>query len=46
MHRLVSIPQTAVELLIQEHNNHPDSAYPFPSPITVEIPPEFPGKPP
>ena len=35
--RLVSIPQTAVELLIQEHNKHPDSPYLFPSPITGEM---------
>ena len=35
--RLVSIPQTAVELLIQEHNKHPDSPYLFPSPITGEL---------
>lgn len=33
--RLVSIPQAAVELLIQEHNKHPDSPYLFPSPLTV-----------
>ena len=32
--RLVSIPQTAVDLLIQEHNKHPDSPYLFPSPKT------------
>ena len=35
--RLVSIPQTAVDLLIQEHNKHPDSPYLFPSPITGEM---------
>ena len=35
--RLVSIPQTAVELLLQEHNKHPDSPYLFPSPITGEL---------
>lgn len=35
--RLVSIPQTAVELLIQEHDKHPDSPYLFPSPITGEL---------
>ena len=35
--RLVSIPQTAVDLLIQEHNKHPDSPYLFPSPITGEL---------
>ena len=33
----MSIPQTAVELLIQEHNKHPDSPYLFPSPITGEL---------
>ena len=32
--RLVSIPQTAVDLLIQEHGKHPDSPYMFPSPFT------------
>ena len=35
--RLVSIPQTAVEPLVQEHNKHPDSLYLFPSPITGEM---------
>lgn len=35
--RLVSIPQTAVDLLIQEHVKHPDSPYLFPSPITGEM---------
>lgn len=35
--RLVSIPQTAVDLLIQEHEKHPDSPYLFPSPITGEM---------
>lgn len=35
--RLVSIPQTAVELLIQEHNKHPDIPYLFPSPITGKL---------
>ena len=35
--RLVSIPQAAVELLIQEHDKHPDSPYLFPSPITGEM---------
>ena len=35
--RLVSIPQTAVELLIQEHDKHPNSPYMFPSPITGEM---------
>ena len=35
--RLVSIPQTAVDLLIQEHGKHPDSPYLFPSPLTGEM---------
>ena len=35
--RLVSIPQTAVDLLIQEHEKHPNSPYLFPSPITGEM---------
>ena len=35
--RLVSIPQTAVDLLIQEHEKHPDSPYLFPSPVTGEM---------
>ena len=35
--RLVSIPQTAVDLLIQEHVKHPNSPYMFPSPITGEM---------
>ena len=35
--RLVSIPQTAVELLIQEHAKHPDSPYMLPSPLTGEM---------
>ena len=35
--RLVSIPQVAVELLIQEHEKHPDSPYLFPSPLTGEM---------
>ena len=35
--RLVSIPQTAVDLLIQEHSKHPDSPYMFPSPLTGEM---------
>ena len=35
--RLVSIPQAAVELLIQEHAKHPDSPYLFPSPLTGEM---------
>ena len=35
--RLVSIPQTAVDLLIQEHSKYPDSPYMFPSPLTGEM---------
>ncbi len=35
--RLVSIPQTAVDLLIQEHDRHPDNPYMFPSPLTGEM---------
>ena len=35
--RLVSIPQMAVELLIQEHDKHSDSPYMFPSPLTGEM---------
>ena len=35
--RLVSIPQTAVDLLVQEHGKHPNSPYMFPSPITGEM---------
>lgn len=33
VHR-ISIPQEAVELLIQEHEKHPDNPYMFPSPKT------------
>ena len=32
--RTVVIPQQAVELLIQEHERHPDNPYMFPSPVT------------
>ena len=35
--RLVSIPQAAVDLLVQEHGKHPDSPYMFPSPLTGEM---------
>lgn len=35
--QLVSIPQTAVDLLIQELDKHSDNPYLFPSPITGEI---------
>ncbi len=32
--RKVSIPQEAVNLLVQEHEKHPDNPYMFPSPVT------------
>ena len=35
--RRISIPQEAVELLIQEHEKHPDNQYMFPSPKTGEM---------
>ena len=35
--RRVSIPQEAIDLLIQEHNKHPDNQYMFPSPATGEM---------
>ena len=35
--RRVSIPREAVDLLLQEHEKHPDSPYMFPSPITGEM---------
>lgn len=35
--RLVSIPQSAVELLLLEHQKHPGSPYLFPSPLTGEM---------
>ena len=35
--RRVSIPQEAVDLLIQEHDKHPDSPYLFPSSATGEM---------
>ena len=35
--RRVSIPQEAVNLLIQEHEKHPENPYMFPSPITGEM---------
>ena len=35
--RKVSIPQEAVDLLISEHDKHPDNPYMFPSPITGEM---------
>ena len=38
--RLVSIPQTAVDLLVQEHAKHPDSPYPVPlTPHRRDVPP-------
>ena len=35
--RQVSIPQDAVDLLVQEHSKHPDNQYMFPSPVTGEM---------
>lgn len=35
--RLVSIPQAAVDLLLQEHDHHPDNPYMFPSPLAGEM---------
>jgi len=35
--RLISIPQEAVDLLVQEHEKHPDNPYMFPSPKTGEM---------
>ena len=35
--RQVSIPQDAVDLLIQEHSKHPENQYMFPSLMTGEI---------
>lgn len=35
--RLVSVPQEAIDLLIQEHDKHPDNPYLFPSPVTGEM---------
>ena len=35
--RRVSIPQGAVDLLILEHEKHPDNPYMFPSPVTGEM---------
>ena len=32
--RVESIPQEAVELLVEEHEKHPDNPYMFPSPVT------------
>ncbi len=33
----ISSPQETVELLIQEHEKHPDNPYMFPSPVTGEV---------
>jgi integrase len=35
--RKISIPQETVDLLIQEHEKHPDNPYMFPSPKTGEM---------
>lgn len=35
--RQVSIPQAAVDLLVQEHEKHPENPYMFPSPVTGEM---------
>ena len=35
--RKVSIPQDAVDLLIAEHQKHPENPYMFPSPVTGEM---------
>ena len=35
--RTLVIPQQAVELLIAEHDKHPDSPYMFPSPVTGKM---------
>ncbi len=35
--RMISIPQEAVDLLIQEHEKHPDNQYMFPSTRTGEM---------
>ena len=35
--RKISIPQEAVDLLVQEHEKHPDNPYMFPSPKTGEM---------
>lgn len=35
--RKISIPQEAVDLLVQEHTKHPDNPYMFPSPKTGEM---------
>ncbi len=35
--RKISVPQEAVDLLVQEHEKHPDNLYMFPSPKTGEM---------
>ena len=35
--RTIVIPQKTVELLIEEHEKHPDNPYMFPSPVTGEM---------
>lgn len=35
--RKISVPQEAVDLLVQEHEKHPDNPYMFPSPKTGEM---------
>lgn len=35
--RAISIPQEAVDLLVEEHQKHPDNPYMFPSPKTGEV---------
>ena len=35
--RLVSVPKEAIDLLIMEHNKHPNNPYLFPSPITGKM---------
>lgn len=35
--RVESIPQKAVELLVAEHEKHPDNPYLFPSPVTGDM---------
>ena len=35
--RAISIPQDAVDLLVQAHEKHPDNPYLFPSPVTGEM---------
>ena len=43
--RLVSVPKEAIDLLITEHNKHPDNPYLFPSPITGKMyPPRLGGQ--